>query len=259
MSNLTTSPEIGELAAALAKAQGEMTVAYNDGKNPHFRSTYATLASIHQAAVGPLARNGLAVVQAPGLVDGTVTLTTRLIHSSGQWMECQMAAASKNMGPQAIGSTVTYLRRGGLAAMVGVVSSDDVDDDGEGAEGRGQRRDVPNAPQARANPGNNPHRGRHHHASWDADAGRFKAWTFSLCYPDEPMGTESEQEAAYQDLRDFLRSFPGTQDAGSPSSWAPQARQALARDLEGSTPIGEAFSTWWASRQAKRAARGGEA
>ena len=113
---------IGELAAALAKAQGEMTVAYNDGKNPHFRSTYATLASIHQAAVGPLARNGLAVVQAPGLVDGTVTLTTRLIHSSGQWMECQMAAASKNMGPQAIGSTVTYLRRGGLAAMVGVVS-----------------------------------------------------------------------------------------------------------------------------------------
>ena len=137
-------------------------------------------ASIHQAAVGPLARNGLAVVQAPGLVDGTVTLTTRLIHSSGQWMECVMAAASKNMGPQAIGSTVTYLRRGGLAAMVGVVSSDDVDDDGEGAEGRGQRRDVPNAPQARANPGNNPHRGRHHHASWDADAGRFKAWTFSL-------------------------------------------------------------------------------
>ena len=170
-----------------------------------------------------------------------------------------MAAASKNMGPQAIGSTVTYLRRGGLAAMVGVVSSDDVDDDGEGAEGRGQRRDVPNAPQARANPANNPHRGRHHHASWDADAGRFKAWTFSLCYPDEAMGTESEQEASYQDLRDFLRSFPGTKDAGSPSSWAPQARQALARDLEGSTPIGEAFSGWWSSRQAKRAARGGDA
>jgi hypothetical protein len=247
MSNLTTSPEIGELAAALAKAQGEMTVAYNDGKNPHFRSTYATLASIHQAAVGPLARNGLAVVQAPGLVDGTVTLTTRLIHSSGQWMECQMAAASKNMGPQAIGSTVTYLRRGGLAAMVGVVSSDDVDDDGEGAEGRGQRRDVPNAPQARANPGNNPHRGRHHH------------WTFSLCYPDEPMGTESEQEASYQDLRDFLRSFPGTKDAGSPSSWAPQARQALARDLEGSTPIGEAFAAWWSTRLAKRQRKGGAA
>jgi len=258
MSNLTTSPEIGELAAALAKAQGEMTVAHNDGKNPHFRSTYATLASIHQAAVGPLARNGLAVVQAPGLVDGTVTLTTRLIHSSGQWMECQMAAASKNMGPQAIGSTVTYLRRGGLAAMVGVVSSDEVDDDGEGAEGRGQRRDVPNAPQARANPGNNPHRGRHHHASWDAEAGRFKAWTFSLCYPGE-QGGESEHEAAYQDLRDFLRSFPGTQAAGSPSSWAPQARQALARDLEGSTPIGEAFSTWWTARQTKRAVRGGKA
>lgn len=258
MSNLTTSPEIGELAAALAKAQGEMTVAHNDGKNPHFRSTYATLASIHQAAVGPLARNGLAVVQAPGLVDGTVTLTTRLIHSSGQWMECEMAAASKNMGPQAIGSTVTYLRRGGLAAMVGVVSSDEVDDDGEGAEGRGQRREVPNAPQARANPGNNPHRGRHHHASWDAEAGRFKAWTFSRCYPGE-QGGEDEHEAAYQDLRDFLRSFPGTKDAGSPSSWAAQARQALARDLEGSTPIGEAFAAWWTTRLAKRQRKGGAA
>jgi hypothetical protein len=259
MSNLTTSPQIGELAAALAKAQGEMTVAYNDGKNPHFRSTYATLASIHQAAVGPLARNGLAVVQAPGLVDGTVTLTTRLIHSSGQWMECQMAAASKNMGPQAIGSTVTYLRRGGLAAMVGVVSSDDVDDDGEGAEGRGQRRDVPNAPQARANPGNNPHRGRHHHPTWEAEAGRFKAFAFALCYPDEPMGTESEQEAAYQDLREFLRSFPGTEGMGSPSSWASPDRQALARDLLVSSPIGEAFAAWWATRLAKRQRKGGAA
>jgi hypothetical protein len=251
MSNLTTSDQIGELAAALAKAQGEMSVAYNDGRNPHFRSTYATLAS--------LARNGLAVVQAPGLVDGTVTLTTRIVHSSGQWMQCVMSAAAKNMGPQAVGSTITYLRRGGLASMVGVVSSDDVDDDGESAEGRGQRQDPPNAPQARANPTNNAHRARHHHPTWEAEAGRFKAFAFGLCYPDEPMGTESEQEAAYQDLREFLRSFPGTEGMGSPSSWAPPDRQALARDLKASSPIGEAFAAWWSTRLAKRQRKGGAA
>ena len=107
MTNLTTSDQINELAGALAKAQGEMTAASNDGKNPHFRSTYATLASIHDAAVGPLSRNGLAVVQAPGVHEGAVTITTLLAHSSGQWMECTMSAAAKNMGPQAIGSTVT--------------------------------------------------------------------------------------------------------------------------------------------------------
>ena len=256
MTNLTTSDQINELAGALAKAQGEMTAASNDGKNPHFRSTYATLASIHDAAVGPLSRNGLAVVQAPGVHEGAVTITTLLAHSSGQWMECTMSAASKNMGPQAIGSTVTYLRRYALAAMCGVVSADD---DGEGAEGRGRVRDLPNAPQARANPKNNPHRGRHHHASWEAESPRFKQWCFTLCYPGEQGSEENEHEAAYQDLREFLRSFPGTADAGSPSSWAPPARQALARDLTGSTPIAEAWLGWWSTRQAKRQRKGGAA
>lgn len=253
MSNLTTSDQINELAGALAKAQGEMTAAYNDGKNPHFRSTYATLASIHDACVGPLSRNGLAVVQAPGVAQGSVTLTTTLIHSSGQWMECMMSAAAKNMGPQAIGSTITYLRRYGLAAMVGVVSADD---DGEGAEGRGRVRDMPNAPQARANPTNNPHRGRHHHASWDAASPRFKQWAFTLCYPGQQGSEENEHEEAYQDLREFLRNFPGTADAGSPSSWAPSARQALARDLTGETPIADAWRDWWSKRQAKRQQKG---
>jgi hypothetical protein len=247
MSNLTTSEQIGELAAALAKAQGEMQAATNDGKNPHFRSSYATLASIHAAASGPLARNGLAVIQAPGVSQGVVTLSTTLVHSSGQWVECTISAAAKNHGPQAIGSTITYLRRYGFCSLVGVTSADD---DGEGAEGRGHR--AP-APQARANPTNNSHRGRHHHATWEADAPRFKAWAFGFCYPGEAMGTESEQEAAYQDVRDFLRSFPGTADAGSPSGWPTQAREALVQDLQGGTPIADAWAGWWSARKAKRA------
>jgi hypothetical protein len=73
------------------------------------------------------------------------------------------------------------------------------------------------------------------------------------------MGTESEQEAAYQDLREFLRSFPGTEGMGSPSSWAPPDRQALARDLKASSPIGEAFAAWWSTRLAKRQRKGGAA
>ena len=43
-----TSEQVHELAAALAKAQGAMQHARKDASNPHFRSDYATLASILQ-------------------------------------------------------------------------------------------------------------------------------------------------------------------------------------------------------------------
>ena len=123
------SETIAELAAALAKAQGEIRGAEKDRENPHFRSQYATLDSVWKACRAALSANGLSVAQG---IDGDA-LVTLLAHSSGQWYESRLPVALP-ADPQKAGSAITYLRRYSLAAMVGVAPTDD--DDAEGACGR---------------------------------------------------------------------------------------------------------------------------
>jgi hypothetical protein len=125
------SDNIGELAKALAAAQGEMSAAAKDATNPHFKTRYADLASIMDACRGPLTKHGLSVTQLPGRGDdGAVTLTTMLMHASGQHIGSTVGARPAQENPQVVGSILTYLRRYALASVVGVVSDDD---DGEAA------------------------------------------------------------------------------------------------------------------------------
>jgi len=126
------SPELDQLATALAKAQAAIQPAVKDRQNPAFRSNYADLASVWDACRVALASNGLSVSQHPGrLEDGTVTVTTALMHASGQHIISVAAAMPKDGSAQAAGSVVTYLRRYALAAAVGVAPGDD--DDGQAA------------------------------------------------------------------------------------------------------------------------------
>lgn len=131
-----SSAEIGQLAAALAAAQGEMASAIKDSVNPHFKSRYADLASTWDACRGPLSKHGIAVVQIPGNRQGGVNVTTTIAHKSGEWMSCTIGAET-SAKPQHVGSAITYLRRYGLAAMVGIAPDDD---DGEAAQGRSDSR-----------------------------------------------------------------------------------------------------------------------
>jgi hypothetical protein len=125
------SENLGELAKALAAAQGEMNAASKDATNPHFETRYADLASIMDACRGPLAKHGLSVTQLPGRDEaGHVTLTTTLMHSSGQYIGSTIGVRPAQENPQVVGSILTYLRRYTLASVVGVVSDDD---DGEAA------------------------------------------------------------------------------------------------------------------------------
>lgn len=143
------SDTIGHLALALAKAQGEMGAAAKDANNPHFKSRYADLASIMDACRGPLAKHGLAVTQLPGRGDdGSVQLTTILLHESGEHLGSTISARPAQENPQVVGSILTYLRRYALASVVGVVSDDD---DGEAATAptRQQRQAHREEPPAR--------------------------------------------------------------------------------------------------------------
>lgn len=127
------SNELNELALALSKAQGKITGALKDSSNPFYKSKYADLASVWEACREHLSANGIAVLQTNGNSEERVTVTTLLVHSSGQWVRGTCSAKPAKDDAQGIGSVITYLRRYGLAAIVGVAQ---VDDDGEAAVGR---------------------------------------------------------------------------------------------------------------------------
>jgi hypothetical protein len=125
-----TSDNIAELAAALAKAQGEMKNATLNKVNPHFKSKYADLAGIRDTVIPALSKNGLAVVQGTAVEGGQLVVTTRLVHASGQWMESQYPIAIDK--PQAMGSAYTYAKRYSLSAMCCIAA--DEDDDANAAQ-----------------------------------------------------------------------------------------------------------------------------
>ena len=101
-----------------------------DAVNPFFKSNYATLGAIIQSTRPVLAKYGLAVTQHPfESGSGHIGVETVLIHESGQWMSSEVAVRVKEKNTaQAAGSTLTYLRRYSLAAVLGIYA--DADDDG---------------------------------------------------------------------------------------------------------------------------------
>lgn len=127
------SETIGALAAALAKAQSQISGAVKDAANPFFKSKYADLESVWQACRKPLTDNGLSVTQTSRYTPDGLMLVTTLLHTSGEWIAGEMPVLVKDNSPQAQGSGLTYARRYALAALVGIYQTDD---DGEAAQGR---------------------------------------------------------------------------------------------------------------------------
>jgi hypothetical protein len=137
---IETSPETGELFKALAAAQADMLPAVKDGKNPHFRKTYATISSILEAILPAFNAHGLAMTQHPGMDGSTVHIVTLITHPSGQWMRSVASAPiGKRQDAQAVGSAITYLRRYAAQSIAGLPVEDD---DGHSASvNRTARRD----------------------------------------------------------------------------------------------------------------------
>ncbi len=131
------SETIGELAKALCKVQSGLKPALKDSQNPFFKSSYADLNSVWDACRELLTSNGLAVAQMNLPTENGVIVETMLMHSSGEWISGELFLPLAKHDPQGVGSALTYGRRYGLAAMVGIVA--DVDDDGNHASGKTQQ------------------------------------------------------------------------------------------------------------------------
>lgn len=120
------SESIKELALALSKAQGEFDHAKKDTSNPFFKSKYADLASVIDAAKKPLSDNGLAVVQLVDCnQDGEMILETTLMHLSGEWISGCYPIRPVKSDPQSVGSATTYARRYAYSAITGIAADDD--------------------------------------------------------------------------------------------------------------------------------------
>lgn len=123
------SEQIDQLATAIAKAQLALQPASFDGYNPHFKSKFATLASVIDAAK-IFAEHGIGFTQMTGYVGSGesvrfgVVLT--LMHSSGQWKK-GFYPIPEGLTSQQLGSAITYAKRYQLAAALGISADDDDD------------------------------------------------------------------------------------------------------------------------------------
>jgi len=123
------SATIGELAKALAAAQGEFDkiAAERIGQEGHRKYKYADLASFLAAARESLSKHELALIQKPSNVDAMVCVETVLAHSSGEWISSFLAIKAANNTAKGVGSAITYARRYSLGAMLGLAPDDDDD------------------------------------------------------------------------------------------------------------------------------------
>lgn len=128
---MNRSDQINEIAAALAKAQAEMSNPRFDKVNPAFKSPYASLAAIRDAVVPVLSRHGIAVMQSVRTTDDGVEVETMLAHASGQFVSDVLPMPAGKRDAQGLISASTYARRVALSGLATVAG--DTDDDGNAA------------------------------------------------------------------------------------------------------------------------------
>jgi len=127
-----TSDSLGNLALALAKAQGDMS---NGSKGKQgYGYKYMELGALIDIARPALTKNEIAVIQTHELHKGStpsVITHTTLMHSSGEWHKSSIELPIKVMPQlsqaQMIGVNCTYGRRYALQAVCLIASEDDND------------------------------------------------------------------------------------------------------------------------------------
>jgi len=135
-----SSDTIGAIAAALAKAQAELTnpeksltavipSALARGEDKSFR--YAPLSTGLEIVRKTLSKHEIAAVQTTAIDPnaGLIRLTTTLAHSSGEWVssEWPVCTMAETAAPHRMGAALTYARRYALFTLVGIAGEDDTD------------------------------------------------------------------------------------------------------------------------------------
>jgi len=152
-----SSESIAALAAALAKAQAELTnpekslvATIRPQRGEAERSfRYASLSSGLDIVRKTLGHHQIATVQTTAIdqTAGSVNLTTILAHASGEWIasDWPVCAIAETATPRRMGAALTYARRYALFTLVGIAGEDDLDaPDLIAPTGQGSKIEKPN-------------------------------------------------------------------------------------------------------------------
>jgi ERF superfamily len=134
-----SSRSIGTIAAALAKAQAELsnpeksltaTIRSPFPRESERTFRYASLSSGLDIVRKALGKHEIATVQTTAIDEaGLIRLTTVLAHSSGEWVSSDwpVCPVSETAAPHRMGAALTYARRYALFTLVGIAGEDDLD------------------------------------------------------------------------------------------------------------------------------------
>jgi hypothetical protein len=135
-----SSESIACLAAALAKAQAELTnpekslvatIRPNGPGDAERSFRYAPLSSGLDIVRKTLGQHEIATMQTTAIdqTAGIVNLTTVLAHASGEWIasDWPVCAISETATPHRMGAALTYARRYALFTLVGIAGENDID------------------------------------------------------------------------------------------------------------------------------------
>jgi hypothetical protein len=135
-----SSETIGAIAAALARAQAELsnpeksltaTIRSPFPREGDRTFRYAPLSSGLDIVRKSLGRHEIATVQTTEIDTeaGLIRLTTVLAHSSGEWVSSDwpVCPISETAAPHRMGAALTYARRYALFTLVGIAGEDDLD------------------------------------------------------------------------------------------------------------------------------------
>lgn len=125
---------IGKLSLALSKLQGEVEQPTKDKtakvlmkSGGTYSYKYCDLASIIKKVQPLLAIHELAILQGVSTGQGFVSVTTTISHSSGEWFRDVVRLPVGDDKPQSYGSAMTYARRYGYCAPLGISADEDED------------------------------------------------------------------------------------------------------------------------------------
>ena len=150
------SENITNFAEAFSKFQAEITdpkldadtdYKTKDGRRVKFK--YSSLAEILRTIRPVLSKHGIALLQEPKTEGNEVSITTILLHSSGEWVKFEpLKMRAQSAYAQEIGSAITYGRRYNISSVLGIGAEED--DDGNAAQnGIEGSEPPPEAPKAK--------------------------------------------------------------------------------------------------------------
>jgi hypothetical protein len=217
-----------ELWQALAEFQATNPFAEKKHTNPHFRSKYANLDDILAVARQAAKGHGLAISQP---MDGDVLVTILAHAKTGQALVSRTRIFNDRGNAQGYGAGVTYARRFGLGALLGI--GHEPDDDGNFSAGHVASK-KPDPVNRRAKLPEKQVKvtslteDAEHDPSWESDAGGFCA------------AIRDHFNARYDDVRDYCLH----KGWGKPSALTQQAREALWKSTLLDPDTLEDFNSW---------------